>query len=336
MATLSGKTTSGEPAFAKYVTNNSKWKELELMIEEKLNAPFFKADKKETQGILTAGTKLKLLSNSSDTIGRLQVAKVKVGSKTGYVAINRIRKPTKTNVMEAEEAAIRDLDKLIKDLVKQVGPIKICTPSGDFPNCVGVRNITEKVLGREAKADFAVVDAKGKDVIFISHKKAGGPAAYQQYGGVSAKSGSAGNPKLIYNHPEAQDFMRKVVGYIENNKLTNPVYSYVKDMKLVNQSVYGPDYGDKYGIDNVNMIAQGNPILKPSKKEEACFDLTFSDHVSWNGDSDFFSKGQYRAAFAATYRAGRGFEVDGARYSGARVAIYPVALVSGRSGAEEI
>lgn len=336
MATLSGKSTSGESAFDKYVKNNSKWKDLTLKVEDKMNATFFKSNKTDTHGVLPAGTEFKLASNTSDTIGKTVVANVKVGSKTGWIALNRIRKPTKTNVMEAEEAAIRDLDKLIKDLVKQLGPIKICTPTGDFPNCVGVRNITEKVLGREAKADFAIVNDKGKDVIFISHKKAGGPAAYQQYGGISPKSGSAGNPKLIYDDPEVQNFMRKVAGYIVNDKLTNPVYSYVKSKDLINKSVYGPSYGGKYGIDNVNLIAQGNPILKPKRNEEACFQLDFSDHVSWNGDTDFFSKGDYRAAFAATYRAGRGFDVDGQRYNGARVAIYPVALVKNRSGAEEI
>ena len=336
MAVLSGKSTSGESAFDKYIGNNSMWKDLVLKVEVNMNATFFKSNKKDTHGVLKAGTEMKLAGNSKDTIGKLQVAHVKVGSKTGYIALNRIRKPTKTNVMAAEEAAIRDLDKLIKDLVTQLGPIKICTPSGDFKNCVGVRNITEKVLGREAKADFAIYDDKDKDQIFISHKKAGGPAAYQQYGGVSPKSGSANNPTLIYEDEKTKNFLRKVAGYIVGDKLQNPVYSYVKSNTLINRSVYGPAYGDKYGIDNVNMIAQGNPKLTPKRNEEACFNLTFSDHVSWNGDSDYFSKGGYRAAFAATYRAGRGFDIDGQRYNGARVAIYPVALVSNRTGAEEV
>jgi len=336
MAVLSGKSTSGESAFDKYIGNNSMWKDLVLKVEVDMNATFFKSNKKDTHGVLEAGKELKLQSNTQDTIGKLKVAHVKVGSKTGYVALNRIRKPTKTNVMAAEEAAIRDLDKLIKDLVKQLGPIKICTPSGDFKNCVGVRNITEKVLGREAKADFAIYDDKDKDQIFISHKKAGGPAAYQQYGGVSPKSGSSSNPTLIYDDAETKNFLRKVAGYIVGDRLQNPVYSYVKSTTLINRSVYGPAYGGKYGIDNVNMIAQGNPKLTPKRGEEACFNLTFSDHVSWNGDSDYFSRGGYRAAFAATYRAGRGFDIDGQRYNGARVAIYPVALVSNRSGAEEV
>ena len=145
MAVLSGKSTSGESAFDKYIGNNSMWKDLVLKVEVDMNATFFKSNKKDTHGVLEAGKELKLQSNKQDTIGKLKVAHVKVGSKTGYIALNRIRKPTKTNVMAAEEAAIRDLDKLIKDLVTQLGPIKICTPSGDFNNCVGVRNITEKV-----------------------------------------------------------------------------------------------------------------------------------------------------------------------------------------------
>jgi hypothetical protein len=47
MAVLSGKTTAGESAFDKYVKNNPKWKELDLLIEEKLEAVFYKENKKD-------------------------------------------------------------------------------------------------------------------------------------------------------------------------------------------------------------------------------------------------------------------------------------------------
>lgn len=336
MAVLSGKTTAGGSAFDKYVKTNPKWKDLDLEIEQKMEAVFYKENKKDVyDDMLVSGTKLELIDNRETLIGKLKLAHVKVKSKRGYVPINKIRKPTKTNVLAAEEAAMRDLDKLIKDLVSQVGPIKICTPIGDYEGITGVRNITEKVLGREAKADFAIT-ANGKDKIFISHKKSGGPAAYQQYGGVSPKSGTQSKPTLIYENKEVQDFLKKVTSYIENDKLVNPVYSPVKSDKLINQSVFGPSYGGKYGIDNVQCIAQGDPILKPKRNEEACFTLDFSDHVSWNGDTSYFKRGQYEAVFAATYRAGRGFDVGGQRYSGARVAIYPVALVQNRGGAKEV
>jgi len=335
MAVLSGKTTAGESAFDKYIKNNPKWKDLDLLIEEKMEASFYKENKKDIHNILSSGTKLELISNQQISIGNLKLAHVKVGSKRGYVPLNRIKKPTKTNVLAAEEAAMKDLNDLIQKLVTQIGPIKICTPVGTYEGITGVRNITEKVLGREAKADFALV-ANGKDEIFISHKKSGGPAAYQQYGGVSSKSGSQSKSTLIYDNKEVQQFLMKVTSYIENNKLVHPVYSSVQNDELINQSVFGPSYGGKFGIDNVQCIGQGDPILKPKRNEDACFTLDFSDHVSWNGDTSYFKKGQYKAVFAATFRAGRGFDVDGKRYNGARVAIYPIALVENRSGVKEI
>lgn len=45
MATLSGKTTSGAPAWDKYVKNNPSWKTLELVIENKIDTPMM-----DTQG----------------------------------------------------------------------------------------------------------------------------------------------------------------------------------------------------------------------------------------------------------------------------------------------
>ena len=131
MAVLSGKTTAGGSAFDKYVKTNPKWKDLDLEIEQKMEAVFYKENKKDVyDDMLVSGTKLELIDNRETLIGKLKLAHVKVKSKRGYVPLNKIRKPTKTNVLAAEEAAMRDLDKLIKDLVSQVGPIKICTPIG--------------------------------------------------------------------------------------------------------------------------------------------------------------------------------------------------------------
>ena len=52
MAVLSGKSTSGESAFDKYIGNNSMWKDLVLKVEVDMNATFFKSNKKDTHGVL--------------------------------------------------------------------------------------------------------------------------------------------------------------------------------------------------------------------------------------------------------------------------------------------
>ena len=337
MALLSSKTTSGELSFDKYVKNNSKWEDLELEIEKDISAIFYDEHNNDSTFDVVEGTPFRLLRNTSVIIQSSVCAHVKVGEKRGYIPINKIRKPTKTNVMEAEQTAIRDLDLLIEDLIKQSGPPDICVKIDasviKYPDVVGVRNVTEKVLGRDAKSDFCMVDSKDKDLIHISHKKVGGPEAYQQYGGISNKSGTVQRPKLIYDNDEVQTFLGKATEYIENNKLVHPIYTPVKNKKLINQAVFGPNYGGDFGIDNVQMIGQGNPILTPRRDDENCFDLTFSSHTSFNGNADFFQRGSYKAVLGATYRAGRGFEYKRKRYTGARIGIYPLALIKNRAGA---
>tara|TARA_Y100000034_G_C6817591_1_gene367965 strand:+ start:43 stop:1065 length:1023 start_codon:yes stop_codon:yes gene_type:complete len=340
MAVLSSKTTSGELAFDKYVKNNSKWKELELVIETKLQAILYSTDKKKLLKILKEKTKFNLKENTLTLIDSINYVKVEIENEIGYIPINKIRKPTKTNVMEAEETAIKDLDKLIKNLIKQSGPPDICVKIGTstirYSNIGGVRNVIEKVLGREAKSDFCIINSKNKDMIHISHKKVGGPEAYQQYGGISNKSGTSQKPKLIYDNDEVQIFLEKATKYIENDKLIQPIYTPVKNKKLINQAVFGPNYGGDFGIDNVQIIGQGNPILTPRRNDENCFELTFSSHTSFNGDADFFQSGNYKAVLGATYRAGRGFDYKNKRYIGARIGIYPIALIKNRNKAIEI
>ena len=57
--------------------------------------------------------------------------------------------------------------------------------------------------------------------------------------------------------------------------------------------------------------------------------------MSLSGDLTSFN-GDYTPVFGATFRAGRGFDFEGKRYSGARVGIYPMKLVAGRGGVEEL
>ncbi|BCU96735.1 MAG: hypothetical protein CM15mV13_1830 [uncultured marine virus] len=66
---------------------------------------------------------------------------------SGWMALNVIEKPIKgrANVMKSEQVAMDNLDKLVKSFIPS-GPIKICTPMGNFENCVSVRNVTEKLV----------------------------------------------------------------------------------------------------------------------------------------------------------------------------------------------
>lgn len=334
MATLSGKTTAGGSAWDKYIAKNPKWKELELHIENKMEAVLLDMKGEKILAKLKEKETIKLSSKDLKEIKGSKFAQVKYKARKGLVAISKIRKPTSTDVLKEEAIALDDLDKIIKGIVAQVGPFDLII-KGDpkkkvYTNIQGTRNTTEKFLGREAKSDFNITNDKG-DAIFISHKKAGGAKAFQQYGGVSKQAGTD-----IMNHPEVIDFLRGCAQEIENDKLKQPTYSYVTDEKLINLSVFGSEYGKKFGIDNVTIIGQGSAIITPVKGKEKLFQLDFSDHLVHNGDAQEFMKGEYTAILGATFRAGRGFDVDGQRFKGARVGIYPKDMIIKRSKAKEI
>lgn len=335
MATLSGKTTSGAPAWDKYVKNNPQWNELELAIENKMDSPMLDTQGKKIVAQLKAGDKFTLRAKTTKTMSGKVYAQVRYNSKSGLIPINKIRKPTTTDVLAEEAIALDNLHAKICSIVKKVGPFELVI-KGDpkrkvYKNINGTRNVTEKFLGREAKSDFNVTSTSG-DAIYISHKKAGGANAFQQYGGISKQAG-----EKIQTHPEVESFLRAVAQNITQDKLNTAMYSYVKDDLLINLSVFGSEYGARsFGIDNVTIIGQGEAILKALPKYDNRFELDFSDHLVHNGDAAEFKRGDYTAVLGATFRAGRGFEVDGFKYKGARIGIYPKKLIVNRTGAEEV
>lgn len=337
MATLSGKTTSGQAAWIKYVKNNPKSKDIDFIVEHKMEATMLDERGEYALRVLPEKTAFKIISTQTKNISGKEFAIVSYKGVRGLIPIARIRKPTTTDVLKEEAMALANLDKKIKEIVKTCGPFDLVI-KGDpqanrvYKNIAGARDVKEKVMGREAKSDFNIVSTTG-DAIFISHKKAGGAEAFQQYGGLTPKAGLK-----INQHPEVISFLRKTVNYIENDRLQNPVYTYVTDPLLINLAVYGSEYGRsaKFGIENVTIIGQGDPILRALPRKENTFELDFSHHLVHNGIVKDFQTGDYQAVLGATYRAGRGFDLDGKRYTGARVGIYPRKLIINRSGATEI
>ena len=327
MALLSGKTTDGRPAWNKYVLQNKNWKSLTLQIENKIKDVEFLVKKGNnyvsTLMLLSEGDKFSLESNKTFRYNSVELAHVKYNNEKGFLPINKIRKPSGFDSVKDETIALENLDAAIK----KIGyPIDI--------QLEGDRKVYKDITGAKTiagvpKADFACVNTSGAQ-IFISHKKAGGAKAFQQYSGVTEAAG-----REINLHPEVVNFMRVVSQNIKNDKLVQPMYTIVKDKKLINRSIFGPDFGKRFGKENCQIIGQGQAVLNPTEKD-GLFRLTFDDHIALNGDVDMFMKGDYTAVLAATYRAGRGFNVDGKRFIGARVGIYPIDFIKNRSGVIQV
>ena len=185
----------------------------------------------------------------------------------------------------------------------------------------------ESGIRGDPKADIVLCkdnkDPLSKDSIYISHKKEGGPEAFQQYGGLSEQSGEKINKNKL-----VQKFLALVAQNIgSDEKLQQPIMATFNDDELANMSIYGPEYGSKFSLQHTQIIGQGKVTFKDCGNYH---EMDFTSHMSLSGDLRHFKSG-YLPVFGATFRAGRGFEYGGKRYDGARVAIYPQKLMATRS-----
>ena len=198
-----------------------------------------------------------------------------------------------------EDMALADLNKqitsaLLKDGVAQI-PVKIG----------GVVYMVAGAVSTPGtpKSDFHLVDTNGVEVVWISHKDGSTAKDFQQWGGLSEKR----EPKLS-GHKETQAFVAEIKkiypGGLPN---ATTLYRKISDKNLKMMSVYGNDYGRKFGQQNVTLMLQGDVKLKKVGNN-----YTISaTHTHLNGDD---MTGAYEPVFMAIYKGDRSdFQVKGTR-----------------------
>jgi hypothetical protein len=335
MADLASRATDGRISFIKYVTENKRFDETEFEIEKGKKTVIYskkgttlQAGNKE----FLAGTKIKITDKKLFEISGMKLAAVKIGTLVGYIPINTIRKPTGGNGTQYEDEVVDAINSYIK---KAGGIIDIrLKGSSKTYNGISYAIKVDSAIKRKAgvvgdpKADIILCKDKKNPTaagsIYISHKKEGGPEAFQQYGGLSEQAGVD-----IYNHPLVQKFLGRVAAVIGNSSaLPSPVMGLFTDVQLANMSIYGPEYGSAFSLQHTQLIGQGKPTFL---NKGSYVEMGFSSHMSLSGDLKHFVNG-YLPVFGATFRAGRGFTYKGKRYDGARVAIYPYKLMATRGG----
>lgn len=339
MADLSSKATDGRLSFTKYVTDNARFAEIEYEIEKgKTAIVYTKSGSKLTPSKkeLKAGTKIKITDSKLFEISKMKLASIKSGSTTGFIQINTIRKPTAVNSTQYEDEVVDAINAYILNSggsinVKLKGDSKVYK---DIAFAVKVDKAIKAKAGvkGDPKADIIlckdITKPLGAGSIYVSHKKEGGPEAFQQYGGLSEQAGDK-----IYNNKLVQNFLKVVAGILSEAKsaaLPYPVMGSFKNDELSNMSIYGPEYGGAFSVQHTQVIGQGKPTFTENGANTI---IGFTSHMSLSGDLSHF-KGGYLPVFGATFRAGRGFVYKGERYSGARVAIYPHKLMATRSKVE--
>jgi hypothetical protein len=351
MASLTGKASTGESNWEKYVKNNARYKITSYTLET--DAKLLALGKKKIDEIadLKKGTSIKITSADLQVLSGKEYASISAGSKKGYVALNQIRKPTgittaskdtgvdfgllatyqknglagkyTLNSPSPTESGERDFINEVNSKIKK--PITLIIDNKRFANVVGVN----KVAGTP-KADLVFVSySEGsksfREVCYVSHKKGSTYKDFGQWSGISPSAGES-----IFNHPLTQKFIADVQSHADatfNNKKISATFTIVKEIEgkdseaLKMRSMYGPNYGSKSkSQDNIDFLLQGNPSLVKVGSSGDTFKLNMSGSIHKNGDK---MNGGFVAAFMA-YRKGSTGDRSQFGVNGGRFVIQPV------------
>ena len=204
----------------------------------------------------------------------------------------------------------------LQRLIKQLNDIRKKQKTGTVPIEVGGKtgktfNVADAITTPGTpKSDFHLVDDNGTEVVWISHKDGRTARDFQQWGGISKT-----REPTIFSHPETQSFINDLKKtYPDGLPRRTTLYRKIKDDKLKNFSVYGNQYGNEEGRQNVSILIQG-----PVKLQKSGNVYKFvSNHVHYNGEK---MTGEFEPVLTAIYKGDRN---DGG-VKGTRIVIMPIA-----------
>jgi hypothetical protein len=144
------------------------------------------------------------------------------------------------------------------------------------------------------KSDFNFIDIDGKEIFFISHKYGNTPRDFQQWSGTSKRF-----QELIFNHPETKDFIKTLLSTGSELPKATTIARKIKDSLLKQMAVYGIDFGNSFGLNNVNAVLQGNLYFKNIGD---CYMLIASDNTINNPAVPYDN---YEPVFLAVHKKDR-------------------------------
>lgn len=186
--------------------------------------------------------------------------------------------------------------------------------------CAAMVKTEGKYQGYEPKSDMTIIDDKGRPTAYISHKAGRSAKDYQQYGGLSDKA----LPPKFRNNKAVKSFMGSVLKQRPDGlKSGDSFYRVLTDQQLVRMMMYGPEYGRKPSISNVDEFHLGNMELKGRGEGPYTIEST---HKGTNGD---IPTGDFQAVLFIRYQARRGdARAAGEVVKNARVGVFPIAKIS--------
>ena len=196
----------------------------------------------------------------------------------------------------------------LTSLVKQIDEIKKKTAKADVPFRVGRKTynvFTAVSTPGTPKSDLHLIDQNNREIVWISHKDGSRPTDIQQWGGMTERA----EPK-IFAQTETQNFIKDVrskFGIIMPRATT--VARKISSSLLKKMSVYGNQFGQALGRQNVSILLQG-PIKV--KKVGNFYELD-ANNVHLNGDK---ITGGFEPVLMAIYKGDRSnFGIRGARFA---------------------
>jgi hypothetical protein len=188
--------------------------------------------------------------------------------------------------LKQENAALAMFSDLLEDTKKELNiPFISIKINGRIEEVASIISVTGT-----PKADFALLNMKGEEVFWLSHKAGRKASDFQQWGGVTELS------KIFKGNKEIENFIENIKERFgdELPKKTS-IGKKIKDKKLKNVAVYGIEFGSKPGRQNVDVLLQG-PINLVNKND---FYILEANHKVYNGDD---LNGEYEPIFYASYR----------------------------------
>ena len=157
------------------------------------------------------------------------------------------------------------------------------------------------------KSDFHLLDDKGNEVAWLSHKAGKSARDFQQYGGLSNK--------VFRNNSDVDSFVTKVKEMFPDGfQRKQSVYRIVKDNSIINKSVWGVDYGRRRGRNNVDEFHQGKMELVKKGK----YYTIKSVHFDSNGS---IPKEGYTAVYYARFTS----DMDSLGVKNSRIGVFALA-----------
>lgn len=250
-------------------------------------------------------------------LGKIDLSKFKI-SGFSNISTDFSRGVLPSNIKEASDIkGVSDLNNAITPLLgKEIKGIDLRVGGFTFSNVIGCIPVTNG----EPKADFVLVSVKPRSIelvpsCYISYKLGRDAKGFQNYSGLSEKSSS-----LIFNDEETISFYKKLET-LQNSGNRKSAYSNIKNNKIIAASVFGMDYGNQYGVNNVHFLAQGEVSISGTS-------LKYT-HIQKNGNLNFTNG--YEPVFGARFTPSRNnVGPRGIRVTGMRLGIFPIEYFKNR------